>query len=254
MADNYTLGIVIPVYNHGSTLKGVVSKLSNFGVPVIVVDDGNDERNKAEICKVAAEFDFVIVVHRSKNGGKGKAMKAGLFKAQELNLTHILQIDSDGQHDAARVERFLELSKSNPNAVICGYPEYDETAPKKRVQGRKIANFFVNFVTLSKSIKDAMIGFRIYPVKACCDLFKSHCFLDSRMGYDIDVLVHLSWRGVPIISESVKVFYPSDGISNFRLFQDNLRISFMYARLCIGMFLRFPFLVGRNVRRFLNGK
>ena len=40
-------GFVIPVYNHGSTLEQVVSSLSVYNLPIIVVDDGNGETDKA---------------------------------------------------------------------------------------------------------------------------------------------------------------------------------------------------------------
>lgn len=243
------IGFVIPVYNHGSTLESVVQSLSAFGFPVIVVDDGNNEENKAFIRAAGEKYPLVTIVERKKNGGKGSAMNDGVRKAFEMGLSHILQIDSDGQHDVARVKHFLELSEKNPEAVICGYPEYDENAPKKRVIGRKIANGWIHIVTLSNEIKDAMIGFRVYPVEPYYGLLKKHAFIDKRMGFDIDILVHLSWMGLPVISETVKVSYPKDGISNFRIVQDNVRISLTYARLCIGMIVRLPKLVLRNIKR-----
>lgn len=247
-------GFIVPVYNHGSTLEGVVQNLSAYKLPIIVVDDGNDEKNKAFITQVEEKFELVTVVTRAKNGGKGKAMCDGVRKAHEMGLTHILQIDSDGQHDAGRISRFLELSKENPEAVICGYPEYEKDAPSHRVNGRKIANCWVHIVTLSKEIVDALIGFRIYPVEPYYSLLKHHAIIDSRMGYDIDILVHLSWKKVRIISESVKVSYPKDGISNFRMVRDNMHISGTYARLFCGMVLRLPILLFRNISGAVNGK
>ena len=242
-------GFVVPVYNHGSTLEIVVKALATYDVPVIVVDDGNDEVNKKFISDVGQKYSQVVIVTREKNGGKGKAMSDGVRKAHEIGLSHVLQIDSDGQHDAGRINHFLEVSKNNPEAVICGYPEYDENAPAKRVNGRKIANAWIHFVTLSNEIKDAMIGFRVYPVAPYYKLISGPVILDGRMGYDIDILVHLSWKGVKIISESVKVNYPIDGVSNFRMVRDNIRISATYARLVIGMVVRFPILIIRKIWR-----
>ena len=242
-------GFVIPVYNHGSTLENVVKNLSVHNFPIIVVDDGNDEANRKFIDSTAEKYSLVTVVTRAKNGGKGKAMSDGVRKAHEMGLTHIFQIDSDGQHDSGRVLRFLELSEKNPEAVICGYPEYDENAPKARVKGRKIANFWVHLVTFSRQIEDAMIGFRVYPVQPYYKLLRRHTYLDSRMGYDIDILVHLSWMGLPIINESVKITYPLDGISNFRIVRDNIHISGTYARLCLGMIVRSPYLAFRKIRK-----
>lgn len=242
-------GFVIPVYNHGAALESVVKNLVQYNLPIIVVDDGNDEKNKAFINDVASRYPLVDLVVRAKNGGKGAAMKDGVRRAAELGLTHILQLDSDGQHDTDRVTHFLEESEKYPEAIICGYPEYDESAPKHRVNGRKVANAWIHFVTLSKDIKDAMIGFRIYPVESYLKLINGHSYLDARMGYDIDILVRLYWRKVPVVSESVKVFYPSDGVSNFHAVRDNLRIAWVYTRLCIGMILRLPVLIVRCIKR-----
>ena len=243
-------GFVIPVYNHGSTLESVVKNLVQYNLPIIVVDDGNDEANKSYINDVASRYPLVSLVVREKNGGKGKALISGVKRAKELSLSHILQLDSDGQHDSSRVPRFLQLSKENPNAIICGYPEYDESAPKKRVNGRKVANAWIHIVTLSKEITDAMIGFRIYPVEPFLQVCKHH-IIDSRMGFDIDILVHLNWKGIKVISEPVKVFYPADGVSNFHYVRDTLRISASYTRLCLGLIFRLPILLARKIK---NGK
>ena len=129
-----TYGFIVPVYNHGSTLDFVVRQLVPYGFPVIVVDDGNDSENRAYISAVAAAYPQVVLVTRRKNGGKGKALRDGVKKAYELGLTHIFQIDSDGQHDTGRISHFLEMSRKNPDAVICGFPEYEEDAPLSRVK------------------------------------------------------------------------------------------------------------------------
>ena len=244
-------GFVIPVYNHGAVLESVVKNLVQYDFPIIVVDDGNDEKNRAYINDIAARYSLITLLVHPKNKGKGEAMKTGVRKAEEMGLTHILQIDSDGQHDAGRIPQFLELSKQNPKAIICGYPEYDESAPQHRVISRKISNAWIHIVsfTTSEQVRDALIGFRIYPVEPYCKVLRRHSVIDSHMGYDIDILVHLVWLNVPVISEAVKVHYPKGGVSNYRAVRDTLHISFTYARLCIGMVLRIPILLKRKIFR-----
>ena len=244
-----TFGFVIPVYRHGSTLEAVVKSLLSFGYPIIVVDDGNDEANRAFISNVAEKYPLVTLVTREKNGGKGCAMIDGIRKASEMGLTHILQLDSDGQHDTGKAARFFELAEQNPDKIICGCPEYDANAPKARVNGRKFANGWIHIVTLSHEIKDAMIGFRVYPVEPFIKMLKKPVYIDGRMGFDIEVLVRQYWQGVHVLSEPVKVYYPADGISNFRAIRDNLRISFSFSRLFLGMLIRLPILLKRKLFR-----
>ena len=240
-------GFIVPVYNHGSALKGVVEKLSAYNLPVIIIDDGNDAENKKHIETIVKSYNDIHLVVHDKNRGKGASIKNGIRKAAEIGLSHVLQIDSDGQHDTARIAYFLEQSEKHPDSVICGYPEYDEKAPASRVNGRKFANGWIHIVTLSNDIKDSMIGFRVYPVEPVMNLLQKKRKLPDRMGFDIAILVHLHWSGIPVRSESVKVFYPADGISNFNYIRDNLGISGTYTILFFGMLLRLPKLLMRKI-------
>ena len=240
---------VIPVYNHGATLDSVVSGLLHYNLPVIVVDDGNDEYNRAFITRVAEKYTgAVIPVRRNKNGGKGKAMSDGVRKAWELGFTHVFQMDADGQHDSLACAAFLEAAGESPASIICGYPDYDDSVPLARRKGREFANMWARFVTLDGSIKDVLCGFRVYPVKPYMELLRHHAVIDSRMGYDADILVRLMWKGVSLRQLPVRVTYPADGISNFRMVRDNIHISLTYTRLCAGLLLRLPLLA---LRRFM---
>jgi len=190
-----------------------------------------------------------VLVERKKNGGKGKAMTSGVLKAHELDLTHVFQIDSDGQHDASRASFFIEAAEKNPFCLICGTPVFDESVPLSRKKGREISNRWARFVSLSDEIVDAMCGFRIYPVAPYCRLLTHRAWVDARMGYDADILVHFVWSGVHIKSYPVRVTYPADGISNFRIVRDNIRISLSFTKLFFGMIVRLPFLAFRAICR-----
>jgi glycosyltransferase involved in cell wall biosynthesis len=240
-------GFIIPVYRHGRTACPLAEHLAAVG-PVILVDDGNNEETKAVLEKCTSGTPDIFLVRLEKNSGKGAALVKGFEKAKELGITHALQIDADGQHDAGRVQFFLEQSAAHPDMIICGYPEFDKTAPKSRVNGRKISNFWAAIVTLSIELKDVLCGFRVYPVDASLRITKNP-FLDKRMGIDAEILVRLYWKKVYPLFYPIKVNYPLDGISNFRVIRDNLRISFMFTRLCIGMLFRFPLLIIRKIKR-----
>jgi hypothetical protein len=243
------LGFVIPVYNHGSTVGSVIHSLAVYGRPIIVVDDGNDAANKTQIRAAVDSCPLSVLVERKKNGGKGKAMTSGVLKAHELDLTHVFQIDSDAQHDASRASFFIEAAEENPSCLICGTPVFDESVPASRKKGREISNRWARFVSLSDEIVDAMCGFRIYPVAPYCRLLTHRAWVDARMGYDADILVHFVWSGVHIKSYPVRVTYPADGISNFRMVRDNIRISLSFTKLFFGMIVRLPLLAFRAICR-----
>jgi glycosyltransferase involved in cell wall biosynthesis len=239
-------GFLIPLYNHGKTLAPVLSCLAVYELPVIIVDDGSNGETKQLLAEALAAFPFAAAITLKKNSGKGAAILAGMEKAREMGLSHVLQIDADGQHDADRSRFFLDASEKQPGAAICAYPEYDETAPKLRSKGRNIANTWAKIVTLSGTIADSLCGFRIYPVEKTLALMQ-HSFFDKRMGFDTEMLVRLYWAGVPLVFYSVKVRYPPDGVSHFRMVADNVRISWTFTRLFFGMLLRLPLLLHRKI-------
>jgi glycosyltransferase involved in cell wall biosynthesis len=241
-------GIIIPVYNHGTAAGKVVENLEPLGLPIIMVDDGSDSETRVCLERIYAAHPLTVPVTLEKNSGKGRAFGAGIGKAREMGMTHVLQIDADGQHDARRARFFLDESAAHPDALICSYPEYDESVPLARKHGRIVANTWAKIVTLRPHIIESMLGFRVYPVEPVFQLYR-RAYIDSRMGFDIDILVRLCWMGLPLIFHPVRVTYPLDGISHFRPVRDNIRISLTYTRLCCGMLLRLPLLLGRNVSR-----
>ena len=243
-------GFLIPVYRHGESASLLAEKLAAFRLPIIMVDDGNDAETKALLAEAAERIPGLVLVSLKKNTGKGGAVTKGLEKAAEIGLSHVFQIDADGQHDTGKIAFFLDESKRNPDRVICGCPEFDDTVPKSRIKGRKISNFWAAVTTLSNELIDVLCGFRIYPVKPALRI-AGNPFVDKRMGFDPEILVRLYWNKVFPVYHPVKTCYPPDGISNFRVVRDNILISFMFTRLSIGMLLRLPILLIMRVKRKL---
>ena len=73
-------------------------------------------------------------------------------------------MDADGQHSAAHVGAMITISLAHPDAMILGVPLFDESAPRIRVFGHKIANFCTGLVTPRGAIGDSLFGFRVYPI------------------------------------------------------------------------------------------
>jgi glycosyltransferase involved in cell wall biosynthesis len=236
---------IVPVYNPPGTITRTVRDVRQLGLPVILVDDGS-EPDCAEIMKTLAEADPQIYLKRlPENCGKGAAVKAGLLWAEVLGFCHALQIDADGQHNPAEIPWLISLSKKNPDALISGMPEYDDSVPLLRYYARYLTHVWVWINTLSLEIRDSMCGFRVYPVKRVCQLIRSQ-YLGDRMDYDTEVLVKWFWQGGRVVQTKTRVRYPQDGISHFRRFEDNWLITKMHTRLFFGMLWRLPRLLSRR--------
>ena len=81
-------------------------------------------------------------------------------------------------------------------------------------------------------IGDAMCGFRIYPVDAALAVNAR----GDAMDFDPEIAVRLVWAGLPVINLPTKVRYldaDEGGVSHFRVFRDNVLISWLHFRLSV---------------------
>jgi predicted LPLAT superfamily acyltransferase len=239
--------IVIPIYNHKDAIGATVAHLAVHRLPIFVVDDGSDDATQQVLAALAQQYAAQLTLLRLPvNGGKGAAVMAGLRAARDAGYTHALQIDADGQHDAADVPRFIDAARAEPGAVILGRPVYDESVPKARLYGRYLTHVWVWIETLSLTIRDSMCGFRLYPLALACELIDS-VRLPTRMDFDIEILVRLHWRRAQFRSIPTRVTYAADGVSHFDVLWDNVRISRSHTRLVFGMLWRSPMLLAHKV-------
>jgi glycosyltransferase involved in cell wall biosynthesis len=237
---------VVPVYNHETAITTVVDALLANHLPCILVDDASSPPC-ARVLDQLALRDNVYLIRLATNQGKGGAVMTGLREASRLGFSHALQVDADGQHDLQDVRRFVERSRAHPDAVICGYPLYDDSVPKGRLYARYLTHVMVWINTLSLQIRDSMCGYRLYPLAPVLALIES-AKIGKRMDFDSDILVRLAWRGQPMQWLQTRVRYPLDGVSHFRMFHDNVLITSMHTRLLFGMLLRSPLILWRRWR------
>lgn len=240
--------IIVPVYNHEQALPQVLERLKVQGLPCILVNDGSSADCGQVLADcAAAQPDWLTLIVRPMNGGKGAAVIDGFRLAIARGFTHAIQIDADGQHDFDDIPKFLEQSRISPEAMILGQPSFDESAPNSRRYGRLFTNLWIWINTLSFDIGDGMCGFRLYPLVAIDKLINATAIAE-RMDFDIDIVVRLYWLGLAAVNVPTFVRYPVDGVSHFRLWRDNLMISKIHARLFFGMLPRIPRLLSRHWR------
>lgn len=230
--------LLVPHYDHLEQFERFLPKLMATEVPLLVVDDGSPAEQRERLSALAASAGFELL-ERPENRGKGDALLAGFAWADRLGYTHALQMDADGQHDTGDVARFLDCARERPRTLVCGAPVFGKDAPWVRVWGRKLTDFVVALETWSFGVRDALCGFRVYPLAGTLEII-ARDRPGERMDFDADMLVLARWHGMDLHFLDTKVAYPEQGRSHFRYVRDNLRMVGLHVRLLLRMLLRIP--------------
>jgi len=240
--------VLIPSYNPGEKVYETVRAAREYWTPVWVVVDGSTDGSAAGLRALAEQDAGLRVLELPHNQGKGAAVLHGLDEAAAAGFTHVLTMDSDGQHPAERIPAFMAESARQPGAMILGVPVFESSAPRLRVQGRRVSNAWANLETLWAGIGDSLFGFRVYPIEPLRQVMRGQPWM-RHFDFDPEAVVRLCWRGVKPVNLPAPVRYyriDEGGVSHFRYLRDNLLLSWMHARLFVGFIVRLPLLMIRR--------
>jgi dolichol-phosphate mannosyltransferase len=129
--------VILPTYNERDNLPAVVTAIAQVrrevAMPghVLVVDDNSPDGTGDIADQLAAEHDWVHVLHRPGKQGLGQAYIAGFRWALDRDYSHILEMDCDLSHPPSAIPRLLEAAEFNdlvlgsryvPGGGVVGWP------------------------------------------------------------------------------------------------------------------------------------
>lgn len=223
---------IIPVYNHGGRIKGVVEKTVAQGRPVFVVNDGSTDHTG----EVLASLEGIVVLTHEQNQGKGAALLTGFSAAAEV-ADWAITLDADGQHDPAEAARLIEAVRPGARPMVVGRRKGmdDENVPWTSRWGRRFSNFWV-WVASGLWVTDTQTGFRLYPLAEILKLRPR----SRRFEFEMEIVVLAAWWGMPVIEAEIGVVYQpgAERISHFHPTRDFIRNSKAMSRLIPLRFIR----------------
>ena len=168
--------VVIPCYNHAGTVAAV-AQAAQAHAPVLVVDDGSTVP--------LPELPGRTLVRLERNQGKAAALRAGFKRAAEMGFTHAITMDSDGQHFAEDLPKFLAIAREQPDALALGVRDfYAAGCPTHRRRSNAVSTFWFRVET-GVRLGDTQCGFRCYPI-ALTQRLKTK---SSRYAFELEFMV-----------------------------------------------------------------
>ncbi len=211
--------ILVPSYQAGRTLEGVLcglrSAMPTLADAIFVIDDGSTD----DTAPVAKRAQCRRLLSHGHNRGKGAALVTGLEAARADGFEMALTVDADGQHPPEEARRVLDAAE-DPKALVLGVRQLAVAgAPRKNQISNGISNFFISRFA-GRPLRDTQCGLRRYPVATSLELGA------RGEGYDFEaeVLLRAIWAGIEVIEQPVRVLYPDDRTTHFRVVRDPWRI------------------------------
>lgn len=152
---------VIPAYNEGARVAGIVRAAKKYVGDVVVVDDGSSDDTAAHAEKAGAR-----VVRHPENCGAGAATMTGIEAARALGADIVVTLDGDEQHDPTDIPRLLQPILDGKADLAFG----NRFGQRNRIPFiRRVFNGLGNVVTFlatGKWVDDSQCGFKAFGPRA----------------------------------------------------------------------------------------
>ena len=206
--------IVMPAFNEEASVAEVVLEVKAKvpGLDVLVVDDGSRDETSERARNAGA-----MVATLPFNLGVGGAMRVGFRYALEHGYSHVVQIDSDGQHDPSSVPALLaELDGADLvlGARFAGEGDYSVRGPR---QWAMVSLAAILSRTSRAKLTDTTSGYRASGPRAVA-LFAEH-YPAEYLGDTIEALVIASRAGLVIRQVPVAMRPRAGGVPSHNPFK-----------------------------------
>ena len=151
--------IIIPAYNEEKSIQKVVDNIEkNYSqYDYVVINDGSKDKTRDLCRKMGYQY-----INLSINLGIGGAVQTGYRYARDKEYDIAVQMDGDGQHDIAYLEKMLEILEKDEADIVIGSRFLEREgfqSSAARRTGIKILSALI-FMCTGKMIKDVTSGFR----------------------------------------------------------------------------------------------
>ncbi len=220
--------IVLPALNEEESVAHVVAQVRTAqpDAAVLVVDDGSTDRTGAVAHGAGAE-----VLRLPFNLGVGGAMRAAFRYARAHDVTYVVQVDADGQHDPGEIGALLKAAE-NADVVVgarfAGRGSYQARGPRRWAM--RLLAMVLSKVTGTR-LTDPTSGFRVAGPRAI-PVFAQH-YPEEYLGDTVESLVIAHRVGLSVAQVPVQMRARTTGTAS----QSPLRATAYLSRVAIAVVL-----------------
>jgi glycosyltransferase involved in cell wall biosynthesis len=221
--------VVIPAYNEGGVIARVIENVRRV-VPdfdILVVNDGSGDRTAQEAAAAGA-----IVVSHYFNMGYGVTIQTAYKYAYAKGYDYLVQIDGDGQHDAAFIPQLLAPVLAGDTDFVVGSRFLGVESYRPSFSRRLGILFFRKLVStlIGRSITDPTSGYQAFN-REVMRFFTTDVFPCDYP--DADMLVTLNMAGFRIRELPVRMFANAAG----KTMHSGIKPLYYMFKMCLSIFV-----------------
>ena len=193
------LWVVIPAFNEGEVIAGVVTHVSATYPNIVVVDDCSSD----DTATLAREAHADVIRH-PVNLGQGAALQTGITYALRAGASCIVTFDADGQHQVEDIATLLQMQTSTGADIVVGSRFLGTTTnlPPFRRLVLKMAVVFSR-VTSGVNLTDAHNGLRLITRGAALRLR----IRQNRMAHASEIVNEIGRLKLQVAEAPVTIVY-----------------------------------------------
>lgn len=189
LAGSPMYSVVIPVYNEAEriipTVGAIAVHMSSLGEPweLIVADDGSSDETVELLQELGLANLHVLVAEQ--NGGKGSAVRRGMFAAAG---DVVLFADADQSTPIEQFDELLDAIRSGHDIAI-GSRSAEGAEVTNKSLARKVFSKGLNLIVrlgFGVPFADTQCGFKMFTAEAAEKLF-THQLVDQ-FSFDLEIL------------------------------------------------------------------
>ena len=141
--------LVIPAYNEQTSLRSLAPLLANLPYSILFVNDCSSDST----LDILTSYPEIKVISNQHNFGYSESLRIGISKAFEFGASHVITLDSDGQHPLDILPFIVERFAAGTNCVLT-----IRSGPKPRLS-EQLLGFVSQFLWSVPDIYCGMRGF-----------------------------------------------------------------------------------------------
>jgi polyprenyl-phospho-N-acetylgalactosaminyl synthase len=176
--------VVMPMYNEGSVIYGVVREVMRAFPNLVVVDDGSSDNGLEQAARAGA-----TVLRHPINLGQGAALQTGISYALQQGARYLVTFDADGQHQIRDVFAMLEMIRQRNLDAVLGSRFIGQTVGMSL--GRRLllrAAVIFTKISTGLNLTDAHNGLRVFTRDAALKIN----IQQNRMAHASEILKQIS--------------------------------------------------------------